>query len=452
MMTDKYKSPFNPKLPQHTTDIPNRNSFNSYFPIRTKGNDFNWDAVIGLILQILLRKEVKNYSYSEFENDCKNAFKEKALNDDFWYVLKEMYFEKKDILTISPEILLFRAQKSKGSENELKISDERISSLFTNLLCGQRIKGFEQKVNFIESEMLSVFRLKMKDYSSEEVKEVPYLPYISEVFRSDLKFLSSRPKYLLSEFEKFLSFYAFTYTAQLCLSLEDWRSGEAPKPKPLYFIMDHERAGQERTHIKKDGYKFFNESAFRLYPMLTMLELLQPEFGNKYAKKIPLWMIAKGIQGSKLENLKTQLENFARAFRSERGLENIALNESDSALDWLGNVMTLAQKQFQVGERKNINKKYVDEVNKYLAIHFFQNRGRSGRVLVLNQDYIILLTNLVVGENEKLRFHELLLGFQLRGIFVDKQTQQELIKFYERIGNVERMSDSGDAVYVRKTI
>ncbi|MFA0643989.1 DNA phosphorothioation-dependent restriction protein DptG, partial [Vibrio cyclitrophicus] len=32
------------------------------------------------------------------------------------------------------------------------------------------------------------------------------------------------------------------------------------------------------------------------------------------------------------------------------------------------------------------------------------------------------------------------------------QTEQELIKFYERIGNVERMSDSGDAVYVRKTI
>ncbi|MQK80561.1 DNA phosphorothioation-dependent restriction protein DptG, partial [Escherichia coli] len=27
-----------------------------------------------------------------------------------------------------------------------------------------------------------------------------------------------------------------------------------------------------------------------------------------------------------------------------------------------------------------------------------------------------------------------------------------LVAFYERMGNVERMSDSGDAVYVRKTV
>lgn len=447
MRTDKYEHPFNQTLAQCVSDVPNRNSFNSYFPIRTKGNDFKWDAVIGLVLRGLLRKKIENYSYESFEEDCRAAFKEKALHDEYWDVLKEMYFGNKDILTISPEVLLFRAQKG-----EFTTADERISSLFINLLRGQRVEGFEAKVNFIESEMLGVFRKKLKSHTPKEAKENPYLPYLSTVFREDLKFLASRPKYLLNEFEKFLCLYGFTYTAQLSLSLKDWRSGEAPKPKPLYFIMDHERAGQERTHIKKDGYSFFNKAAFWLFPMLTMLELLQPGFGEKEAKKIPLWMIAKGIKESPLENLKTQLENFARAFRSERGLNNVILTESDSALDWLGNVMDLAQKQFEVGERKNINKKFVDEVNTYLASHFIQNRGRSGRVLVLNQDYIILLTNLVIGENEKIRFHELLLGFQLRGIFVDKQTQQELIKFYERIGNVERMSDSGDAVYVRKTI
>lgn len=73
-------------------------------------------------------------------------------------------------------------------------------------------------------------------------------------------------------------------------------------------------------------------------------------------------------------------------------------------------------------------------------------------MLVLNQDYIILLTNLVVGERTNSVSTKLIAAFKQRGIFVDKQTEQELIKFYERIGNVERMSDSGDAVYVRKTI
>ena len=39
-----------------------------------------------------------------------------------------------------------------------------------------------------------------------------------------------------------------------------------------------------------------------------------------------------------------------------------------------------------------------------------------------------------------------------RGIYFDKQSQAEIVQSYERIGNVERMSDSGDAVYVRKTV
>ncbi|MEZ9132903.1 DNA phosphorothioation-dependent restriction protein DptG [Vibrio breoganii] len=446
MTMDNYTQPFNPTLPQTAEQVPNKNSLSSYLPIRTKGNDFDFNAVIGLVLRGLLRKKVESYRYEEFVADCQSAFEEKLGEDEFWQVLKEMYFDNKNIFTVSPELLLFRAQKG-----EFVAGDSRIASMYSNLLQNMRVEEFDAKLNFIEREMLSTLRGKMKPDSSLQANEKPYLPYLSKAFREDLRFLASRPKYLLSEIESFLSFYGFAYTAQLSLALADWRSGQEPIAKPLYFIMDHERASNERTHIKNHGYKLFNESATRLFPMLTMLEFLQPGIGEKNAIKIPLWEISKGIQESKSAHLKESLENFARAFRSQRNLET-TLDESDSALDWLGNVMKLASAQFSVGERFNINKKYVSEVEKYLASHFIQSRGRSGRVLVLNQDYIILLTNLVVGEKDKLRFHELITAFEQRGIFVDKQTEQELIKFYERIGNVERMSDSGDAVYVRKTV
>jgi DNA phosphorothioation-dependent restriction protein DptG len=63
-----------------------------------------------------------------------------------------------------------------------------------------------------------------------------------------------------------------------------------------------------------------------------------------------------------------------------------------------------------------------------------------------------LLTNLCIGESEKLRLHELLIEFQKRGVFFDKSSEECLIDLFERMGNVERMSDSGDAVYVKKTI
>ncbi|WP_408901222.1 DNA phosphorothioation-dependent restriction protein DptG [Photobacterium piscicola] len=446
MIMDKYIKPFNPKLPQTVEDIPNKNSLNSYLPIRTKGNDFDSNAVIGLVLRGLLRKKIEGYKYEDFVSDCHSTFEEKLGEEEFWEVLREMYFDNKDIFSVSPELLLFRAQKG-----EFSTGDSRVASMFTNLLQNMRVEEFDAKLNFIEREMLSTLRDKMKTDSLMQASEHPYLPYLSKAFRDDLKFLASRPKYLLSEIESFLSFYGFAYTAQLSLALTDWRAGEEPVAKPLYFIMDHERASNERTHIKNHGYKLFNESATRLFPMLTMLELLQPCMGENSIAKVPLWTISKGIQESRYEHLKSELENFARAFKSQRSLDTL-LDESECALDWLGNIMKLAMAQFSVGERFNINKKYVSEVEKHLASNFIQSRGRSGQVLVLNQDYTILLTNLVVGDKDKLRFYELVAAFRLRGIFIDKQTEQELIKFYERIGNVERMSDSGDAVYVRKTI
>ena len=446
-MDDRYVVPINNNLPQISSEIPNKNSLNSYFPIRTKGNDFDWDAVIGIILRTLLRKKIDGYSYESFKDDCYLAFKEKLGEESFWDVLNEMYFEQRDILSVSPEFLLFRSQKGQFEQ-----SDARIASMFTSMLQGMRIEKFGTRLNFIEHEILTTLSQKMRDEQVSQNIEEPYLPFLSYVFRKDLKFLSSRPKYFLSEIKQLLSFYAFSYSAQLSLSLGGWKEGAEPKSRPLYFIMDHERASSERTHIKNHGYKLFQESSYRIFPMLTMLELLQPGANEKDSKKIPLWEISRRVQDSGLETLNKDLENFAKAFCTQRELNYTFSDNSYTALDWLEQIIRIAQAQFQVGERKNINKRYVIEIEKTLASHFIQSRGRSGRVLVLNQDYIVLLTNLVIAEAEKIRFQDLLGEFRLRGVYVDKQTEQELIKFYDRIGNVERMSDSGDAIYVRKTI
>ena len=71
---------------------------------------------------------------------------------------------------------------------------------------------------------------------------------------------------------------------------------------------------------------------------------------------------------------------------------------------------------------------------------------------MIDQEYLLLLTNLAIGEQGKLRLHELIIEFQKRGVFFDRESQGALVEFYERLGNVERLSDSGDAVYVKATI
>ena len=125
------------------------------------------------------------------------------------------------------------------------------------------------------------------------------------------------------------------------------------------------------------------------------------------------------------------------------------------ALGALRNLFQYALNQFKddLGTaRHEIRDKYQREFEQHVARHFVQSRGRSGKVLVMTQDDLMLLINLAIGTQLQLRFQELLKQFRARGVYFDKQSELSLIAFYGRVGNVDRMSDSGDAVYVKHTI
>jgi DNA phosphorothioation-dependent restriction protein DptG len=124
-----------------------------------------------------------------------------------------------------------------------------------------------------------------------------------------------------------------------------------------------------------------------------------------------------------------------------------------SAIEAMQQIVGYGIMQFAEGTgRFRVQTQYMDVFDKGVAKSFIQARGRAGKVLVVNQDFVLLLTNLSIGYRKSLRFQELLAEFRSRGFWFDKSSQQALISFYERVGNVDRMSDSGDAVYVRNTI
>ena len=441
---DDFSLPFKSDLPQTKDSISSSNMPSSYLPIRTRGkNIFDEDVVIGYVLSGLLRKKIVNYSFDKFRIDCMSNFKRKIDNSEFLPLLDEMYFNNDEFFKISPELLLLKGQKSNDGGNK------RHASLFLNLMQGLQIESFNTNINFLESEIIEVLRLKMEPAKKDDFQLgiSSYLPFLSDTFRKDIKFLSKSPKYLLDQIKPFLRMYAFLYTSQLALSVSDWKKGESPLTKPLYFIMDHERASHERFHVMNHGFRLFNRNCYKLFPYLTVLEMLQSD------EKLPLWKLASRFKENKNETSCSRLEQFARAFKSKRNLQ-VKLYESNDLLVWLEQLLKLSIAQFEdkSTNRPKINSDYVKDVEKFLASDFVINRRRAGKILVLNQDYVLLLTNIAIGERHKLRFQELIAEFRKRGVYLDKQTEIELIKFFERIGNVEKMSDSGDAVYVRKTI
>ncbi|NQY07757.1 MAG: DNA phosphorothioation-dependent restriction protein DptG [Flavobacteriaceae bacterium] len=126
----------------------------------------------------------------------------------------------------------------------------------------------------------------------------------------------------------------------------------------------------------------------------------------------------------------------------------------ESVKDFIKSIFKSVNEQFIIegSKKKAVIGRFSTAFEEQIGKTFLSNRGPSGKVLVLDQDTILLLTNLAIGDKEQLHFQELMERFNQRGVYFDSRSIDELINLYERVGNIDRKSDSGDAIYVKSTI
>lgn len=260
------------------------------------------------------------------------------------------------------------------------------------------------------------------------------------------------PGYFLENLRLFFNLYTFLYSSQLALNINSWT--EAPESKPLFFILDSEKASLERKYVR-ESFPLLKTKALDLFPLLSMLEYLNnPQ--DKRASKFPLWKVFLDIENmsySERAEVGKSLAELCQRYRNRRQLPII--QEYPETIKGLFGLLSRTAKEIFQNKgtsQYDVNTKFVNTFENEIASDFIQVRGRSGRVLTISQDYLLLLTNLAIGRKKQVQFQELLHELKKRGVWFDRQSEQAIIRFLERIGNVERMSDSGDAVYVRKTL
>lgn len=427
---------------------PKSNPSSNYWPIRNKDNNFDWDILTGMVLSRALRLKLEDYGLEQFRLDCKAQFESKLDDHSFWGILDKMYFLNDAVFKISPLFLLFKTQH----ENAKNTANLRLEALFYQLIGNDfSLSGkIEDKLHFLEQEILTTLNHHLVKAVNKPVDDSAYLPFLVNVFRKDFAFLTENPRYFLQEITNVLKLYAFSYCSQLTLNVMSWKDGD-PRSRPLYFILDTEKASTERVQIKNHGYKALLEANENLFPILSILETLQ----SKQTKK-PLWQLYQELkEDTEQTALLKKLNQYIQDFITERKLVPSPIEKIASSLEEaFEQLIQVAIEQFhdKSTTRSEINDKYKRSVKEQIFNSFVQARGRAGGVLVLSQNQLLLLTNLAIGKKDKLRLYELIKAFKERGFYLDNQSQQTLVNFYERMGNVERMSDSGDAVYVRKTI
>ena len=424
---------------------PKNNSAASFYPVsaNSANNKYDWDTVAGFFIKALhnleLEKSIK--TIDDFKELCRIQFTNKLDGEQFWHIIEKMYFDSEQVLHIAPEMQALKVLDSESSN----AGDERLTSLFVNLMGSmQLIKPPAANLNFLEKEIKTVFDSpQVTSKSKKSLKQhTPYLPYISELFQKDLAFLVSQPEHFLQHIKSFLKLYGFLYTAQLSLNIKGW--AKEPSVKDCYFILDSEKASKERIKLQLHGHKQVIESSYALFPYLALNESLQ----DTKNVVLPLWQLFSELSEADID----ALNRYAEKFYEDRKLIT-DLQPANNNIEAISTLAKLFTDQFKKGStRETAFNNFVKATRENLIKPFEQGRKRAGSYLVLNQDYLLLLTNITIGKRDKIRLHELLKEFQSRGVFFDKSSEVCLIELFERMGNVERMSDSGDAVYVRKTI
>jgi len=424
--------------------IGSKNEIKNFYPFTTKDDRFDkqysFDEIIGLFISYISSNKIPSIDFEEFQKKCEDEFSKNIDDTNAVELLKELYFKDNKI-----NIDSLLVKQTNASKNRSK----KVFEIFQDFINTNEINiNFESNSNFLEQIILEALKGEFKANNTKSSK-TSYLPFLEELFLKDLEFLNTNKHYFTKSLESFLELYLFLYCSQLALNLQPISNAlSVPSPKELYFILNNETASKERRKVTELGYKNLFNMAKYIFPYMSLLSIFAKNIENDNLRLYELESIFK-------EDDLSLLQNFHEKFREAKKLPEEGLIEAKSLQEVLNNIFNSSFEQFKEGnkvDRKNALDKYHKAFEKQVANPFLINRGRAGKILVLDQDRLILLTNLSIGQKKKMRFQELVSEFNKRGIFFDVKSQTELINVYEKVGNIERKSDSGDAVYVKTTI
>lgn len=443
------------------------NSMASFYPIGTRGEnkDFNWSVLTDLFICELYgidssKENILEEKLIKFEEKCELNFLKSLNESKAWDILKSIYFDRKNIAHISPKLRLYSLIENKNkiiNDKKTKVDGEKKNNFgaerkFLNLMKNLfkencNYESEKENLNFLEKRIMQIFNSSFSvDKPVVKGTLVNYFPNLTVVFSNDLEFITQYSQYFIDNIELFLQLYVCVYTIQLSLTINQWRTYQDTNVIPAYFLLDSERASRERNLIP-NSYKKIEQGLEYIFPVLAMAESLQ----NGLEDKKPMWELYSHIPNIELENI----TKYCREFALDRklALKNLELEDHDKVLNELERLFKVQfSKTESSSERYSRNVNVVKDIKNIVFKPFVKNRGSVGSIFTLKPEYLILLTNLAIGNKEQLRLHELLKEFEKRGVAFDKESQKALVVFYERLGNVEKMSDSGDAIYVKKTI
>ena len=272
------------------------------------------------------------------------------------------------------------------------------------------------------------------------------LTFITKLAYEDFKFLSTNKEFFLEYFERLVYFYYFYYLIQLCIKINKRFNVDYNKVEETYYLLDWEKAGKNRKSTLK-GYKDIRSRGEDLWVNLNVIEHSNFLMGTENYNLVEIEEYFKSLEEDKkkeyLETLKEWIKEYKICTQQEyNDIEldfNILMNEI---------IKSVSVKLSEPGRGRRLFNN-VEEIGK---LYFLKSRGGSyGYMFNLTQETVLMLTAICVKE-EKITLKALFEGYNKRGVFLDKESKELVVKFLEKLNLIDKKSDSGDAQYVKSIL
>lgn len=417
----------------------------------------DFDGVTGAFSRYMCDVELKDeFNENEFIAtvvDEIGEFEGTNSEESFKNIVKSMFLNNNRLVDFDIKTMNYISADS---------AEEKMAKFLYSIFVDDEIREVVEK-NYNEDVDNILYKLVLRALPTLNEKKAKnegykdYLPFVSELFKKDFKFLISNHDLYKTSLKRFLEFYYFFYVSQLTTKLSKFEKADLTKPDKLYFTLGWESLSKNRTSYVYGWEKLKGEVEF-LFAHAIALEFLNHHNLGKQLSYVELFDAFNEGNGEEIhENIETICSEYI-----ERRQEGIVWDEfkvtaessGNKAFDSARKLYEAVNFQFQgkTSTRTRAKDAYRNWFIRFVQDNFGKRRGSLGYCLNLNEEDIILLTKLCINNKERLKLSLLFDEFEKRGISFDRDSKMKIVQLYEKLNLIEKKSDSGDAQYVRSVL
>ncbi|MFF2496864.1 DNA phosphorothioation-dependent restriction protein DptG [Peribacillus sp. NPDC058075] len=281
-----------------------------------------------------------------------------------------------------------------------------------------------------------------------KIKYSSKLPYISKMFKEDFLFLVQHEDYFKSHYEIFLSYYYFLYITQLTLKVSQKGKGKLDSNNEVFYTLDWEATSKNRKSYGY-GYQMIKEAARTLLIDINSLEHLNFLMGTDDSQSYSeLQLTYEQLPSEEKELLLGLLSKWIVEYRFHLALPEQNLPENLTYEDLVAKLYSSIEEAYEKPTMQGPRNRYSLSIEEIGKKFFLKTRGSLGYMLNVSQDLLLLLTALSL-KKERKSLKQVFLDLELRGIYLDRYSREEIVKLYDKLNLLDKKSDSGDAQYVK---